>query len=213
MRRSLRDRVHLIPTVAPGAPQRGPRNGPTSGNHRNAALGVLLAFTGVVALGLAMIAEAGRPHPMVGKPLPPLDLSAGRACTGNHPAGGAPGSFGPPGVIIYISVHCPHCRAQLEAWDHLLAEWKGPAPWVVIAPGEEPDSGVIPPRMRGRVVLDDGARIARLLDVERVPMTVYVATDRRVIARVEGRQGGAEMTRLLSESGLVPPFLSPPICP
>lgn len=202
MRRSLRDRLHLTRTVAPGAPQRGPRNGSDPDRHRRAALGILLAIAGAVAFAVAQVAVAGRPHPMVGHPLPSLGLSTVGPCAER---------FTPPAVILYISVDCPHCRAQLQAWDHMLAESRGPAPWVVLAPGETAGP-VVPTSMHRRVVLDLNGHIARLLEVGRVPMTLYAAGDRSVVARVEGRQGGAEMTRLLNEAGFDPPFPPPRNC-
>lgn len=146
---------------------------------------------------------------MVGLPLPSIP------CLGGNSAGRRSTPFEVPGVLIYISTACPHCRAQLQAWDHVMDDRDDIQPWVVLAPGEEADFAVIPGRLRARVARDDDARIARALDVRRVPLTLYIGGDRTVVARVEGRQGGAEMARLLADiAPLSPPHSpSPRVCP
>ncbi|MEK9508785.1 hypothetical protein WI460_11360 [Gemmatimonadota bacterium Y43] len=189
--------------LGPGAPFGGPRAGP-SGPRRLAALAALAAFCGLGVLTWLRVGAVAARHPMVGLGLPEIELASAAPCVSGAGDARSRFAFEPPGALIYISNSCPHCRAQLRVWSGLLADRGGAPPWVVVAPGESFDSTVIPARLRRRVALDHDARIARVLDARRVPLTVYVDRHRRVAARAEGRQSGAEIARLLSAIGAGP---------
>jgi hypothetical protein len=95
-----------------------------------------------------------------------------------------------PLVVLYVSASCPHCRAELRRWSHLLQS----APQadciafaVVAAPStDQAPTGWIPSRLARTLMWDRDGRVARALQVRLVPVTAYVTPQGVAVARVVG---------------------------
>lgn len=86
---------------------------------------------------------------------------------------GSPSEIRPAGreVLLYVSAHCPYCRAELDAWSRLLAsDPEAIPPLVVFAP--DTDSGDISsllPPFEERWLSDPSGAVGRALEVRSVP--------------------------------------------
>ncbi len=193
-------------TRDPGAPSRGPRTGRRRGGRTVLAGGVLATFLALAGWALAASVRS-EADPLVGAPLPLLDVTPLPPC----PAWAAPRALRPPAVLVYISVSCPFCRAEVAAWAERVGREGGPLPWVILAPDEAPDS-TLPGALRSRILLDRSGQVGRVLQVRRVPTTVHVDGAGQIRRRAEGVQSTEQRRRALDEVGGPSSFPSPQEC-
>jgi hypothetical protein len=108
-----------------------------------------------------------------------------------------------PGVVLYVSGHCPFCRQELEDWSRLLASHRRQRPpWVILAPDTPVREArtLLGESFRGRWTLDTSGSIGRSLRVRAIPFTAVLDSAGVVI---EAHQGVSSPLRLARMASLV----------
>lgn len=112
-------------------------------------------------------------------------------------------------VVLYVSAHCPYCRAELRAWAARLADTPGgEPPWIITAPDTELREAI--PILRpfgGHWMSDPTGAVGRSLQIRAVPFTAVVDSGGVVVETAAGESSPARLAHfasLLQESSEIP---------
>lgn len=106
-------------------------------------------------------------------------------------------------VVLYVSGHCPYCRAELRAWARLLESGSGRrSPWVVVAPDTEAgEARTLLRSFHGRWMMDPTGAVGRSLQVRAVPFIALLDSAGDVVEAHAGLSSPEARVRLATLPG------------
>lgn len=159
------------------------------------ALALLGGVIGLPIVGVSVVSS--RNAELADQPPYPVPSALGESPPGDpwNPAR----DLGGPTALLYVSEHCPHCRAELETWASLAATRPEGVPlWIVASPSSEIGAlAWVPEALRGGVVGDPDGAIGEALGVRAVPVTLWIDTSGVVRDQRVGRLTAEEIARRL----------------
>lgn len=107
-------------------------------------------------------------------------------------------------VVLYVSAHCPFCRAELRAWSRFLAIHREQRPpWVVFAPDTPVrEARTLAGAFAGHWMTDPTGAVARRLRVRAVPFVAVLDSAGLV---EEARSGMSSPGRLAALAAIISP--------